>query len=78
MTTAWACLVRGRVVDACRANTGGTLLALLAIVATPWLFVSAWRGAWLGMTPSGVAAAWISTCLLILVLIEWCLRLLAG
>ena len=41
MTTAWAHLVRGQWVDACRANLGGALLGLLAMVAAPWLLGSA-------------------------------------
>lgn len=78
MTTAWAHLVRGHWTDACRANVGGMLLAMLAIAAAPWLLVSAWHGCWLGISPSGVIAAWISTSILLITLIQWCFRLIAG
>ena len=52
MTTAWAHLMRGEWIDACRANTGGVLLGVLAMVAAPWLLGSAIRGRWLAAAPS--------------------------
>jgi hypothetical protein len=78
MTTAWAHLVRGEWVDAGRANLGGALLGLLAIAATPWLLGSAVRGDWLGVSPSGAAAAWIAITILLVTLIDWAFRLLTG
>jgi hypothetical protein len=78
MTTAWAHLVRGQWIAACRANVGGTLLGLLAIVAVPWLLGSAWRGAWFGVSLNVTAAACISTTVLVVILIEWAIRLLSG
>ena len=41
MTTAWAYTVRGRLWSAAEANCGGLLLAVLAIVAVPWLLAGA-------------------------------------
>lgn len=78
MTTAWAHLVRGQWVGACRANFGGTLLGMLAMVATPWLLASAWRGAWFGGLPNRTVAAYISTTILLVMLIDWGIRLLGG
>jgi hypothetical protein len=78
MTTSWAHLVRGHVASAFRANAGGTLLAMLAIAAVPWLLGSARRGTWIGVLPNGVAAACISTIILVVILIDWVLRLLSG
>ncbi len=78
MTTAWAHLVRGQWVSALRANVGGTLLGMLAIVAVPWLLGSAGRGAWFGVSPNGTAAAWISTTILVVIFIDWAIRLLSG
>lgn len=78
MTTAWAHLVRGECVEACRANVGGTLLGLLAMVAGPWLLASAIRGRWLGVWPSRRAAAWILTTVFFVTLIDWIVRLLTG
>jgi hypothetical protein len=78
MTTSWAHLVRGNVVGAFRANAGGALLAMLAIVAVPWLLASARRGKWIGVLPNGVVAACISTTILVVILIDWVVRLLSG
>ena len=78
MTTAWAHLVRGQGVNALRANVGGTLLGMLAFVAVPWLLASAGRGVWCGASPNGTAAAWISTTILVVTLIDWAIRLLSG
>ena len=63
---------------ACRANFGGTLLGMLAMVATPWLLASAWRGAWFGGLPNRTVAAYISTTILLVMLIDWGIRLLGG
>jgi hypothetical protein len=78
MTTAWAHLMRGEWFDACRANLGGTLLGLLAMVAAPWLLGSAVRGRWLVVAPNGVMAAWVLTPIFVMTLIDWAFRLLAG
>ena len=78
MTTAWAHLVRGDWLSAFRANVGGTLLGILAIVAVPWLLGSARRGTWLAISPNGVTAACISTTILLVILIDWAIRLLWG
>lgn len=76
MTTAWAHLVRGEVVAALKANVGGTLLAILAVVAVPWLASCAARGEWVAMTPNGTVAACIATTILVVTLIDWLVRLL--
>jgi hypothetical protein len=78
MTTAWAHLVRGQWVDACRVNLGGTLLGLLAIVAAAWLLASAAKGNWLGISPSGPATACITITVFVVTLIDWVIRLLAA
>ena len=78
MTTSWAYLVRGQGLNACRANTAGTLLGLLALAAAPWLLVSAWQGNWMGIVPNRNAAAWISIAILVIMLIEWAVRLGGG
>jgi Protein of unknown function (DUF2752) len=76
MTTAWAHLVRGEWLDACRSNSGGALLGVLAMVAAPWLLGSALRGKWLGAAPSERAAAWVSAIVLLVTLTDWAIRLL--
>jgi len=75
MTTAWANLVRGKVAAAVEANLGGTLLGLLSLAAVPWLWVSAWRGRWLGWAPNGTMAAWSGAAILAVTLIDWAFHL---
>jgi hypothetical protein len=78
MTTAWAHLMRGEVIEAARANLGGELLGLLAAVAAPWLLTSAAAGRWLGVSPNARTAAWVFIPILSATLIQWAFRLLAG
>ena len=78
MTTSWAYLVRGQVPSALRANVGGTLLGIVAIAAVPWLVISAIRGRWLGWTPNCIVAAWAAVAIVLIVLVDWSIRLVAG
>jgi hypothetical protein len=78
MTTAWACLVRGQVISALRANVGGALLAAIAIVSVPWLFASAALGRWLGWAPNSRVMAWAGSALVLITLIDWAVRLAVG
>src|SRR5262245_50646880 len=49
MTTNFALLAHGNVVDSLRANAVGTLLALFLIGLAPWCAASAARGRWIGI-----------------------------
>jgi len=75
MTTAWAHLVRGELADALLANVGGTILAVLAVAAVPWLIVSAWRGRWLLWTPGGRIMACGASLIMLITLVDWVFRL---
>jgi len=78
MTTAWSHLVRGRLGDALRANIGGTMLALGAMVAAPWLAVSAIRGHWWPLRPR---SEWVGTAAIFvggITLVQWVVRLVTG
>ena len=75
MTTAWACLMHGEFVRALQANTGGVLLAVLAMAAAPWLMISAVRGRWLISKPSGTAVGCGSAAILAITLVQWGFRL---
>ena len=76
MTTAWAHLMRGEWFDAVRANAGGALLWLLAVVAAPWLLASAIRGRWLLFAPGERTAAWVGGTVLLVTVIDWTVRVL--
>ena len=78
MTTAWACLVRGRLTAALTANVGGTLLGMLAVVSLPWLLASAARGHWLVWVPNSTVVAWVASAILLATLIDWGFRLATG
>jgi len=78
MTTSWAWLVRGEVIEACRANVGGTLLAALAIAGVPWLLGSALRGRWLTRRPNDLTLAGLVGGMLLVTLVQWGWRLSCG
>ena len=78
MTTAWSHLMRGQIVPALRANAGGAMLAVAALVGGPWLLASGIRGRWL---ETWLAESWlIALAVLILAttLTQWILRLWLG
>lgn len=78
MSTSWACLVRGRLVAACRANVGGTLLGLLALAGVPWSLAAAVRGRWTAWRPNGNVAAGVLSAITLIALLQWVMRLYAG
>jgi hypothetical protein len=78
MTTSWAHLVRGQLIAAGKANLGGMLLGIVAVASVPWLLGSAIRGRWLGWAPSSVVIAWLGSAIVLVTLIEWGFRLVAG
>ena len=78
MTTSWAHLVRGHVASAFRANAGGTLLALVALVCGPWLLVSGLRGRWVLGPPREMAILAAGLVIVAVTLFDWTLRLSFG
>ena len=78
MTTSWAHLVRGQVVAAAGANSGGALLGLAAIVCGPWLTISGMRGRWLIGPPSEGLTLLAGFAVVVVTLIDWALRLYLG
>jgi hypothetical protein len=44
MTTSWALMSEGRIAEALAANIGGSLLYVIAILSTPWLWYIVWTG----------------------------------
>ncbi|MHB1037710.1 MAG: DUF2752 domain-containing protein [Pirellulales bacterium] len=78
MTTAWAHVVRGQWTRAARANVGGALLAVAAIVVAPWALVCAGLGRACGWMPSERVVIGAGLGFLGLTLAEWAWRLWAG
>lgn len=78
MTTAWARAARGQLGRALRANAGGALLAVAAILAVPWLAVSAALGRWALRPPPGHWIAIGTSLAGIVVLTQWLVRLTSG
>lgn len=74
MTTSWAHLVRGQLPSACRANTGGVLLGVLALCGAPWLVGSACLGRWWGWTPTDRALLVGSLVAFGVILTDWLVR----
>ncbi len=76
MTTAWTDLMHGELIRAFQANSGGVLLAVLAMAAAPWLMVSAARGRWLIWKPNGNVVGYVSAAIIAITLVQWGFRLL--
>ncbi|MDA7979593.1 MAG: DUF2752 domain-containing protein [Pirellulales bacterium] len=78
MTTSWAFFMRGRVDRAMMANTGGTLLVLIAVVTTPWALATGARGRFLWGRPTDIAIALGTAVVLVVTLLDWAVRLAVG
>jgi hypothetical protein len=78
MTTSWAYLVRGKLVQAAAANVGGTLLGVITAVAAIWLLASAVWGRWLGRVPNATLVAWLLAVVAAVTLVDWVIRLAIG
>lgn len=75
MTTSWAHTMRGQLPSALKSNTGGTLLAVLAVIAGPWGVISAIRGRWLWPPPGDLWVAALTIGILLVTLGDWGVRL---
>lgn len=71
MTSSFALLVRGDLVNSLRANAAGTLLALLLLGVIPWSIAAALRGKWLFIRAPEWALVRIIVGFMILVLLRW-------
>ena len=76
MTTSWSHFVRGQIVDSARANTGGLLLAILAVIGAPWMLTSAVMGRWWmrQLTPEWVLIG--GSVVFLVTFVQWTWRLL--
>lgn len=75
MTTSWAYFVRGRVIQAAKTNSGGTLLAALAALSGPWLIVSGIAGRWFWRRPNEWVAVGMAVAVVVVTMVDWGYRL---
>jgi hypothetical protein len=75
MTTSWSHLMHGQPLAALRANSGGTLLALVAAACGPWMLASGLRGRWVIGRPHEMLALAVGIAIVIVTLVDWSIRL---
>ena len=75
MTTSWALMMRGRIGDAFTTNAGGSLLAITAIVTTPWLLGSAARGRWWLVAPKERTILMLVVAIALITILDWVRRI---
>ncbi len=77
MTTAWSHFVRGQFLKSFDANLGGAFLALAALIASPWMLITAWRGEYATRPPPDVYVALVALAISAVTLLQWGLRMSA-
>ena len=75
MTTAWAHLIRGQLVDSFHANCGGALLAIVSMVVAPWMLISGLVGRWIVRPPNEWVVVAVAVAILLVTLVDWAVRL---
>ena len=75
MTTAWSHMLHGHVIRSFQANAGGAVLVLTALLAGPWLTISAIRGTWCWRRPDEWTMVIGALSVLAITLVDWCLRI---
>jgi hypothetical protein len=75
MTTAWSHMMRGQVVQAAKANSGGAMLAVAAALCGPWMLASGLRGRWLVGPPREGPILAVGLAIVVTTLIDWSVRL---
>jgi Protein of unknown function (DUF2752) len=78
MTTSFALLVRGDVVNSLKANAVGTLLALAGLALIPWGLASVVRGRLLAGARLARLAPKALILFVVLMTVRWCLVLVLG
>lgn len=76
LTTSFALLARGRVIDALAANPAGPALAAILLAASPWLLFSLIRKRWLASTDPASLLLKITLAWFLLTLLQWIPRIL--
>jgi hypothetical protein len=78
MTTSWSHMMRGQVLAAARANTGGAVLATLCMMLGPWMVGSGLAGRWIGGSPREEWSVGIGLFVMAVTLVDWSIRLYLG
>ena len=76
LTTSFALLMHGDIVNSLRANAVGTLMALFALALIPWSLYITFRGRYLWVRSIERASLWAAGIFLLLLLIRWGIVLL--
>lgn len=75
MTTSWAHLIRGNLPASLWANTGGCLLGIVALAATPWCLAASLTGRWWLIEPDERIGLAVALSVFVVTVIDWVLRL---
>jgi hypothetical protein len=75
MTTSWAYLLDGQVFSSLRANAGGTLLGLTALMLAPWSLLTALRGRWFWVAPRDEVLLVVSVTIAAVTVVDWVVRI---
>ena len=75
MTTSWAHMVRGQILSSVKANSGGTLLAIVAAAAGPWMLLCGLRGRWLLCPPNEWVVLGVGLSVVFITVVDWIIRL---
>lgn len=74
MTTSWAWMMNGRPWQSWQANAGGALLAVVSLVAGPWLLASGLAGRWIGGSINEWIVVSIALAIATVTLADWTWR----
>ena len=71
MTTSWAWLTRGNVMESLHSNAGGTVLAVLSLVFGVWMLISGIRAKWVIGVPTSFWLAVLLGSTVLITLLSW-------
>lgn len=74
MTTSWTLMLHGNVIASVRANAGGALLAVLAVIGGPWSLACGLGGRWYGIEPTEGAVLIVTLAVLVVTVMDWWVR----
>lgn len=75
MTTSFSNVIRGRFIDAARANVAGLMLAVVCLAMIPWSWRSVWTGRLWKIDNPDTALLWLLLAICGAALLQWAVRL---